>query len=491
MTIPVTVIPRPAFVPSTTPCKNRRKKTLSAPVMVNLELTSGCNIKCRHCYNYWREDADNTDDAVSSQTLRAFVDRFMEAGVFHVVLTGGEPLLNFNTLLQGLDMLHSAGISTSVNSNLMPVTPRRLARLKKHGLDHILTSLNSHDPSTNDYMVNRNGAFRKIVRGISQAIDSGIRVSVNMIISEPNQNHVYETAKLCAQLGVQKLFATRLVPSVRVADPAATDLTLQGDNVRRALDAMLQAKNDFGIAIGTLISYPLCALGDLQRYQDFVGRGCPAQSGNRMSVNADGTAHACTHEETGYGNILQEGIRAVFTRMRAWHNGSYLYPGCQGCDYIDICGSGCRMAAQAYQQGINGKDPLFRGFTQITRDYVLEVPAALIDGIESGERFRVPPRVRFRKEDGFYSINVRWANAFTIAGELAEFLIHKQASQQAFHEGDLPGDHGKRALLFLAFKDAVEAENRQLQARLSERHKLGCSINPFECSDAVTIQCTT
>ena len=52
---------------------------------------------------------------------------------------------------------------------------------------------------------------------------------------------------------------------------------------------MLLAKEDFGIGIGSLVSYPLCLLGDLNKYRDFVGRGCPAKSGIRMSVNADGT----------------------------------------------------------------------------------------------------------------------------------------------------------------------------------------------------------
>ena len=32
------------------------KKYFSAPTTVNLELTELCNVKCRHCYNPWRDE---------------------------------------------------------------------------------------------------------------------------------------------------------------------------------------------------------------------------------------------------------------------------------------------------------------------------------------------------------------------------------------------------------------------------------------------------
>jgi len=32
------------------------KKIYSAPTVINLEMTEACNVKCRHCYNPWREE---------------------------------------------------------------------------------------------------------------------------------------------------------------------------------------------------------------------------------------------------------------------------------------------------------------------------------------------------------------------------------------------------------------------------------------------------
>jgi len=466
--------------PKNTTLMQRKKRVLSAPIMINLELTSGCNLKCRHCYNFWRGDSTSTLDKVTVDKMDKLIDMIIADGVFHVVLTGGEPFLNFETLEHALHRLTAAGISTSVNSNLMLVTPEKTSRLREAGWEHVLTSLNSNDPETNDYMMHAKGAQAKIIKGIKTVIAAGIRVSANMIISEPNQNHVYETARLCAELGVQRLFATRLVPAFNVENPNETDFRLGMEGALRAVDDLVQAKKDFGIAIGTLVSYPLCALGDLQKYRDFVGRGCPAQRGNRMCLNADGTAHACTHEEVGYGNVFDLGIKGVFSNMRKWHDGSYLFEGCADCEYINICASGCRSAANSYFKKMDDKDPLFVGRSNIYVPYKIEIPSEITDAVDLGRYFMVPKRVRFREEDGFYTINVRWANAFSIDSDVAHFLIEKQANHQPFNLREMVGQNPRTTLIHLVFKDAAEPVDEELKLALAGRPELGCSVDPAD-----------
>lgn len=462
--------------------KHRRRKILSSPIMINLELTDACNLKCRHCYNFWREDPMTANSSFENDHIDKVIEEIKKADVFHVVLTGGEPFANFKTLEYALRRLTEEGISTSVNSNLMLVTPEKIQKLKDVGWDHVLTSLASYDAATNDDLMNKEGTFNKIIEGIKMTVEAGIRVSVNMVISELNKDHVYETAKFCAQLGCQRIFGTRLVPSVNVEKPTETDLKLNQESARKAVDDMLRAKEEFGIGIGTLISYPLCLLGDLEKYKDFVGRGCPAQSGIRMSLNADGTAHACTHEEEGYGNILKEGIKPVFKRMKKWHDGSYLFEGCADCEYIDVCGSGCTMAAEAYFKTKDSKDPLWLGRENIGVPYKPEIPMAIFNAVDTGKKFIVPERIRFREEEGFYVINVRWANAFQIESDLARFLIEMRNKQQAFNLDDISRSvkDPRKDLIYMVFKDGVEPLDPDLKAYLVDRPKIGASVNPFE-----------
>lgn len=455
-------------------------RRLSAPVMINLELTSGCNLNCRYCYNFWREDGGGRIERMSRERMRRLVDMIVADGVFHVVLTGGEPFLNFEVLVEALALLHEAGISTSVNSNLTLADERKVGRLREVGLDHVLTSLHSADPEVSDAVAGRQGAHAQTVRGIRQARAAGLRVSANMIVSDRNQDHVLPTARLCADLGVQRIFGTRLVPSVNVEDPAGWEFHLGRKAARRVLDDLIEARDELGIAVGTLISYPLCLLGDLDRYADFVGRGCPAQRGNRMVINADGEAHACTHESHSYGNVFDEGISGVFRRMHAWHDGSYINGGCSACAYVGVCRSGCRMAAQAYTKAMDGPDPLSGRPEDIRTPYRMTPAAKASPPIDPQETFRVPDSIRFRREDGFWVVNIRWANTINVREDLGRMLRRFQKENRPFTRAAFDQVGGDPELLSLLAKEVVLPGGPGRRNVIDQKAKAGCSIDPEE-----------
>jgi len=457
----------------TIPAKNH--KFLKAPGVINLEITDMCNARCRHCYNFWREDTASLC-SMSKESMDRILDIFIESGVFHIIFTGGEPFMNLKVLEFGLKKALENNISVSCNSNLMLTTKDNVKKLRDIGLDHILTSLNSHDPATNDYIVNVKGAFKKIITGIENAVKCGIRVSVNMIVSQINKEHVYATGRLAHDLGCQKIFGTRVVPSVNVKDIDESAFKLEKENALNTLRQLVRVKEATGIMIGTLVAYPLCLLSDLEKYKDFVGRGCPGQSRYLMSVNANGDTHACVHQKDGYGNIFEEGIYEPYNRMRAWHDESYRYKGCEGCDYIDICRTGCRMSAHGYFGKYDERDPLMTGKDSFVKPYRIVYDESVYGKIDGGLKFVAPKRLRFRKENGFHLVNIRWANTIAVDDETARFLIKNRDSGKEFDINDFGRD--KREILArLFFKDVIES---RYAAYDDLRDKVGLSVNPFD-----------
>ncbi|MDP6052831.1 MAG: radical SAM protein [Candidatus Latescibacteria bacterium] len=447
----------------------------SAPTAVNLELTEICNIACRHCYNFWRKDGMSSI-SLYEEKMDRLVEKFREAGIFHVILTGGEPFAKFDVLEHAVGALLRNNISVSCNSNLMLTTEDRIKRLAAAGLDHILTSLPSGDPATCDHIMNQVGAFEKVVKGIKETINGGIRVSANMVLMRNNLGQVYQTAELLSQLGAQKLFFTRSVPPVYQSEPDA-DLDVGPEEMKDALDAALQAKADFGIQVGSLVSYPLCFLGDLEKYADFVGRGCPSQSGHRMSINATGDIHACVHEDEDYGNVFESPLVEIYqTRMRKWHDQSFYYEGCRSCEYMEVCESGCSMMALGHYGSHKEKDPLFVGPQGITGHFKVANNAEIYNAMDSGMAFSVPKRLRFRKENGFYLLSIRWANVITIPTAIAELLISHQHSGEAFTLEDM-GEKYRDFLAGLFFKDAVEFCNEGEAIQVKRESPTGLSVN--------------
>lgn len=448
-------------------------KIFSAPTSINLELTDVCNTTCRHCYNFWREE-NNRTTSLTKEKLDRLIDMFTDVGVFHVVLTGGEPFTRFDLLERGIKKLFDKNISISCNSNLMLATEDKLKRLKDIGMDHILTSLNSYDPSINDYMVNQKGAFKKIISGIELAVKHGIRISVNMIVYQINKDHVYQTGKLAYELGCQKIFGTRVVPPVGTYNPQEKDVRLSTEDSLHVLNQLVKVKEDTGIMIGTLVSYPLCLLSDLEKYRDFVGRGCPAQQGHRMSINANGEAHACVHEEKGYGNVFDIGIQKAYQNMIHWHNCTYRFKGCEGCEYIEICQTGCRMSAYAYYGSLDKQDNLMCTKNNFSKRYSLILDKYIYKKIDKDIKFFVPKRIRFRKEKGFYLVNIRWANTITVTNEIAEFLMRYWNTGDEFSADDFGRD--KIVTLSQLFsKDVLES---RLLKGSDFSTKVGLSIDP-------------
>ena len=448
------------------------KHIFSAPSAVNLELTDICNMKCGHCYNYWREEGSKTF-SMSKEMLDRLIDIFVDAGIFHVVLTGGEPFTRFEILEYGIKKLIDNNISVSCNSNLMLATDDKIKILVDAGLDHILTSLNSYDPETNDNMVNQKGAFHNIVKGIELAIKNGLRISVNMIVAQQNYDHVYKTGKLCHDLGCQKLFGTRVVPPVHATNIEQSTHKILKKDALHTVDQLVRLKQDTGIMIGTLVSYPLCLLSDLERYSDFVGRGCPAQSGHVIGINANGETQACIHEFASYGNVFEIGIHKAYRNMRKWHDKSYRYSECEGCDYIDVCQSGCRSSAHSFYGSLDQKDQLMENKDNFSKHYQIVHDPDIYSKIEQGLKFNVPKRLRFRKENGFYLINIRWANTITVDTKVGEFLVKHRSTREEFDLNDF-GKANRETLAKLYFKDAIESKYIQYD---DQRKKAGLSID--------------
>jgi len=450
------------------------KRRFSAPTLINLELTELCNVKCRHCYNFWRDDSMGVVSLDPVQ-IDLLLEKFVEAGIFHVIVTGGEPMASFELLEYTVNRLVEAEISLSCNSNLMLATPKNISRLADAGLDHILTSFPSPIATDCDFMMNKPGAFESVVRGISVTVKGGIRVSANMVITRRNMNDVYEAGRVLADLGVEKLFVTRSVPPT-YADPAKeSDYILEPEEQKKVLDDAIRAKEDFGIGIGTLVSYPLCFLGDLERYADFVGRGCPAQSGHRMSINASGNVHACVHEEESYGNIFETSISEIYQeKMKKWHDGSFHNPACFGCRYIDVCESGCSMSALAVNGDHSAKDPLFVGPNAFESHLDLGNESDIKHAFDKNLRFRVRPGIRFRKDDECWLVNVRWGNSFPVSERIGLFLSECLVQERDFSLDDFGADNWRK-LFLLQYKGVIETISDD--GVNAETEDLGLSLN--------------
>ncbi len=237
---------------------------LSAPIDIQWELTPWCTNNCVHCYNYWRRGErpsrrlTQSQMAVHRQTIREIIAH----KVFHVTLTGGEPLGVLKQLHKDLMLLSAAGVSLSINTNVALLDTELIKLLKVLGIKSILTSLMSSDEKINDFLAQQPGAYKRTINGIRLAVDEGFHVSVNMVVMSQNFHTIYSTGELAYSLGASTFCATKVSKPSNCEDFSAYALSVP--QVQSMFKTLIELKRTFGINVASLEHYPACIFPDAE-----------------------------------------------------------------------------------------------------------------------------------------------------------------------------------------------------------------------------------
>jgi radical SAM protein with 4Fe4S-binding SPASM domain len=330
-------------------------KTLSGPLIAQVEISAQCTNRCMHCYNFWREN----DSLIGSQNMPVeaidqVIDKLICAKVFHVVFTGGEPLLNKRVLFRAIERARNADITVGINSNLIPLVSKDAERFKELGIANVLTSLMASTAKSHDEIAQLNGAFEKTIRGIRLLQKAGVSVMVNMVISQKNKHLLRETALFVKSLGIKHFNSTRAGCPGNCSDFSEMSLSLQ--DFRNYLAELHAVGEQEKISVGVLESYPLCAIKEVKRYKSFIGRRCLAGV-TTLTIASNGDIRPCSHLDVVYGNIFNENTDIIWGRMQEWRDGSLLPIECRSCKILAWCGGGCRMEAKMHNGSFVTADP--------------------------------------------------------------------------------------------------------------------------------------
>ncbi|MDO8621109.1 MAG: radical SAM protein [Candidatus Levybacteria bacterium] len=375
-------------------------KTLSAPLDVQVEVTTLCNEACVHCYNFWRGAkfkgvANNLPDTtLGKDKVLVIMDQLVKSQVFRVTFTGGEPFLFRDAVTEGVRFAKKAGLDCSLNSNLTVITRKDAESLKEAGLDSVLTSLHSFDEETHDEITQRRGSFGRTLRGIKICRDAGLDVGVNMVVMQTNQEQVFETGKFVKELGVRSFSATKAAPCLGGTN--FSEVGIDKNAFKKMIADLILLEKTFGINVDTLMAYPLCALGDVDRFKKFAQHSCGAGI-TTCTIGSRGDVRPCSFSDETYGNIFSDSLPQIWKGMKDWRDGSRLPKNCvDNCKYFSQCGGGCRMEAKFAGDKV-GMDPLATGPLDVVSLPVSDLNPSPSDFWE--RRLIVTPNLRLRREN--------------------------------------------------------------------------------------------
>jgi len=308
----------------------------SAPYRMDLALTYRCNNDCHHCYNARPRDFKE----LTSTDWKIILDKIWELGIPHVVFTGGEPTLRTD-LPELISYAEKNGQITGLNTNGRRLSDGSyLSELLNAGLDHVQITVESHDPTIHDQMVNKSGAWKQTIKGLENALDSPLYVMTNTTMLRQNSPALSDTLYFLSSLGVPTVGLNALIYSGKGLTVGSG---LSEDELFPLLDIAKKhtSKNNQKLIWYTPTQY--CHFDPMQL--ELGVKGCTAAQYN-MCVEPDGGVLPCQSYYYQIGSILTDTWTSIWDHdlSKTIRERKYIPENCVHCKLLTECGGGCPLA---------------------------------------------------------------------------------------------------------------------------------------------------
>jgi radical SAM protein with 4Fe4S-binding SPASM domain len=190
--------------------RGRMLNSLPVPVSVDWEVTKRCNQACVFCYNRSQEQTERITEASTDQ-LRVIVDKLADAGVFHLTLSGGEPLVR-SDLGVLLDRAAQRNLIWSIVTNGVLLTPRRTEEFDRLNAHFRTFQVSMHGLSASSLegigIPQRNA--EKVQANIRNLLRRGFPVTVHSVLTPWNEDDVCDVYRWCSDAGVYAFIVSPL-----------------------------------------------------------------------------------------------------------------------------------------------------------------------------------------------------------------------------------------------------------------------------------------
>jgi radical SAM protein with 4Fe4S-binding SPASM domain len=335
------------------------------PLEVQIEITYDCTLRCAMCYNGVRANEKKFGDYLKKcnfqamdeqkhEKLNNIVELCLNNGAKFFAITGGEPLLYPDLVIEMIRKIKARGGYVSINSNATLIDEELAKKLKEAGLDSALISIHGANEKTHVKTVCVNNAFERTKNGIEALLKNEIRVVPNFVASHVNISKLKETAEMLYDLGIKHQAYSIFIPTPNVREHEVLKMTV--DDNRSYFEQLYKLNSKYPDlrATATLPVPPCLSKGIVKPdiLEKFEFRTCPSVR-QFMVVNVEGSTSPCIQyawNET-YGSNIKNNSEVISKKLSRWKELFNLPEKCFNCGCKGFCNP-CNMNILRENEGI-------------------------------------------------------------------------------------------------------------------------------------------
>ncbi|MBN2110311.1 MAG: radical SAM protein [Methanosarcinaceae archaeon] len=261
------------------------------PETVSFEITRNCKCNCEHCV------VSGGEGDLDIDTMERAIDDVLDMGAMVIIFTEGDPMMR-EDIYELIDYVDKERAIVNMYTPGTEMTPGNAQRLKEAGLHNLLVSIYSTDPAKHDAVRRLDGAFEMATNAIRMGLEAGLLVTMATHVSPKNIAELPAMYGLAKELGVHEFSLWESVPRKK------GDAIITEADRRTVLDMYHRINSTKGGPRIFSNSY-------------FEGQMLGCMAGQRwMHVCVDGSVKPCPYIPFSYGNITQESVKDIWSKIR-------------------------------------------------------------------------------------------------------------------------------------------------------------------------------
>lgn len=285
---------------------------ISYPITAFIEVTSKCNLACKHCYNNSGED--NLCDFEYEKLIDIIKD-FEQNYVATITISGGEPLL-YNKIWETLNYIkNNTKMKVALNSNGLMLNEQNIDRLISLNVKDIQISLdglkNTHEK------IRGKDTFDKTVANIVKCVNRGIRVKIGYTINALNYNDIEEVIKLAIDIGVSSIAFYRFVPTSKRDFNRVLDIN--AELLKYISQNLIYLQKKYSQNRFLIYFEPLSFFSFLHNNKYLSKSKCLAGEG-QINFSTSGELLLCSHNRISCGTVKSRDVKTLWEVQNKYKN---------------------------------------------------------------------------------------------------------------------------------------------------------------------------